>query len=652
VVPADFRPDARDFAQVRENVVKADQIGRLVANDFSAALVSAELLERDPATGERLDYLEVADQLEQKIRERYDDDVIDIQIIGFAPMVGAIADAAGNVITFFAVSLITTAVLVWLFVRSVRLTALPIACSLIAVAWTLGLLPVLGLGLDPMSMLVPFLVFAIGVSHGVQMVNAVRTGLAAGLSSRDAAKAALCRLMVPGAAALITDLAGFLTILLIDIRIIREMALSAALGVAVVIITNLLILPLLLSFAGQMRLRTDDLDPLRWLDERLWPMLAGVTRPAAARAVLLCALALLTLGLWESRNLAIGDLQPGVPELRPDTRYNRDTRFITEHFAIGVDVLQVIVETVPNGCVEYDVMAEIDRFAWHMANVPGVQSTASLPELAKVINAGWHEGDLKWRVLPRNQSSLVQAISPIESSSGLFNVDCSVMPVLIFTADHKAKTIERIVDAVASYAKASDSERLTFRLATGNVGVMAATNEVVAQAQVPMLLYIYLVISALYIATFGSVRSALCIVLPLGLVSVLSYALMARLGIGLKTSTLPVAALGVGIGVDYGIYIFARLEAALGRGMGFDKGYREALRRSGSAVLLTGLTLACGVGTWVFSDLQFQADMGLLLAFMFLANMLAALVVLPALATFLVPARLPAERPVISARRR
>jgi predicted RND superfamily exporter protein len=181
---------------------------------------------------------------------------------------------------------------------------------------------------------------------------------------------------------------------------------------------------------------------------------------------------------------------------------------------------------------------------------------------------------------------------------------------------------------------------------------MAATNEVVAQAQVPMLLYIYLVISALCIATFGSVRGALCIVLPLGLVSVLSYALMARLGIGLKTSTLPVAALGVGFGVDYGISIFARLEAALGRGMGFDKGYREALRQSGSAVLLTGLTLACGVGTWVFSDLQFQADMGLLLAFMFLANMLAALVVLPALATFLVPARLPAERPVISARHR
>jgi hypothetical protein len=294
-----------------------------------------------------------------------------------------------------------------------------------------------------------------------------------------------------------------------------------------------------------------------------------------------------------------------------------------------------MAETVPNGCVDHDVMAEIDRFQWHMANVPGVRSTLSLPQLAKTIHAGWNEGSLKWRVLPRNESSLAQAIAPIETSSGLLNADCSVMPVLIFTHDHQADTIDRVVAAAERYAAANRSERLTFRLASGNLAVIAATNDVVEAAQIPILLYVYAAIIGLCLLTFRSARAVLCILLPLGLVSVLVYALMAALGIGLTLSTLPVAALAVGIGVDYGIYIYARLERFLDQGFELAQAYRETLRVTGKAVLLTGLTLSLGVGSWAFSALQFQADMGILLAFAFLANMLGALLLLPALAYFM-----------------
>jgi predicted RND superfamily exporter protein len=175
-------------------------------------------------------------------------------------------------------------------------------------------------------------------------------------------------------------------------------------------------------------------------------------------------------------------------------------------------------------------------------------------------------------------------------------------------------------------------ERLTFRLASGNLAVIAATNDVVEAAQIPILLYVYAAIIGLCFLTFRSIRAVLCIVLPLGLVSVLVYGLMAGLGIGLRLSTLPVAALAVGIGVDYGIYIYARLERFLDQGLELAQAYRETLRVTGKAVLLTGLTLSLGVGSWVFSALQFQADMGILLVFGFLANMLGALLLLPALA--------------------
>ncbi|TQV79030.1 efflux RND transporter permease subunit [Denitrobaculum tricleocarpae] len=633
VIPAEFTPTPEYLAEVRENILKSGIVGRLVADDFTTAMVSAQLVEIDPATGERLDYLKVAEQLEAKIRERFVDDEIDIHIIGFAKAVGDIADGALGVVLFFGIAFLITAAIVYLFTHSVRMTLLPLLCSLVAVVWNMGLLTLFGFGLDPMSILVPFLVFAIGVSHGVQMINAVGAEVFDGADNVTASRTAFRRLLLPGGVALLSDTIGFLTILLIEIRIIQELAITASLGVMVIILTNLILLPILLSYIKHgegYRKRMHEGAKRR---EPLWRFLSRVADPKVAMGSIACALLLLAWGLYEAPNLKIGDIHAGVPELRQDSRYNVDTAVITDKFAIGVDVITTIVETVPDGCIEHDIMDRIDRFQWQMSNVPGVQSTISMPQVAKVINAGWNEGNPKWRVLPRNPQTMVQAVSSIETSTGLLNKDCSVLPVLIFTEDHKAETIERVIDAVKVFAAENNSERHTFRLATGNVGVMAATNEVVQAAQTEMLLWIYAAIIVLCFATFRSWRATLCIVLPLSLVSVLGYAVMSVLGIGLKISTLPVAALGVGIGVDYGIYIFSRFRTLLNeKAMGLHEAYEETLRVTGSAVLITGLTLAISVSTWAFSALKFQADMGVLLAFMFLANMLGALLLLPALA--------------------
>ncbi|MEK6247511.1 MAG: MMPL family transporter, partial [Planctomycetales bacterium] len=293
------------------------------------------------------------------------------------------------------------------------------------------------------------------------------------------------------------------------------------------------------------------------------------------------------------------------------------------------------VETVDDGCIDYEVMENIDNFAWQMTNTSGVQSVIGLPGIAKVINAGWSEGALKWRVLPRNSQVLVEAVQYIPTSSGLLNSDCSVMPVMIFTADHKAETISHVVDTIKSYQAENGTEKVKFRLATGNAGVMAATNEEVSAAQFPILIYVFSAIIILCLLTFRSLRATLAITLPLGLVSLLAYALMTQLQIGLKVSTLPVVALGVGVGVDYGIYIYSRFQSHLDEGMTIYQAYHETLKVTGSGVLVTGITLAIGTATWIFSPLQFQADMGILLTFMFLLNMLGALLLLPALASWL-----------------
>ncbi|MGP1398000.1 MAG: efflux RND transporter permease subunit [Inquilinaceae bacterium] len=635
VIPADFEPTPERLEEVRENILKSGQIGRLVAEDFSAAIVSAQLLERDPATGERLDYIDVARQLESEIRDRFTDDAIDIHIIGFAKVIGDVAEGAAGVMLFFAVAVAVTAVLVYFYCRSLRLTLMPLICSLTAVVWQLGLLTFLGFGIDPLSILVPFLVFAIGVSHGVQMINAVGAAMFDGMDASSAARASFRRLFVPGAVALISDTIGFLTILFIDIPIIQELAITASLGVAVIILTNLFLLPVLLSYVrlGDRYRRQIRAGAAR--KDALWGALAGFARPRLAVPTVAVAALLLGWGLWQGQRLAIGDTETGVPELWPDSRYNQDAAMIQDRFAIGVDVIQVIVEGPADGCIDHGVVSAIDRFDWHMRNLPGVQSTLSLPTVMKTVNAGWNEGSLRWRVLSRDSYVLVRAVTPVDTATGLLNADCSVMPVLVFTDDHRAETIDRIVAEVKRYAAENPSEGVRFRLATGNVGVMAATNEAVRAAQIPMLAGVYAAVIVLCLVTFRSWRATLCTVVPLALVSVLCYALMAVVGIGLKVSTLPVAALGVGIGVDYGIYIFSRLKLYLDEGMALRDAYFQTLRETGSAVVFTGLTLGIGVSTWMLSALKFQADMGLLLTFMFLVNMLGAVLLLPALAALL-----------------
>ena len=681
VIPTDFAPSEHMFEVVRGNIVKSGEIGRLVSSDFSGAMVWANLLEENPITGEKLDYRAVAALLED-IRTQFEDDEHSVHIIGFAKIVGDISDGAQAVVWFFLIALVITGTLLYIYSRSIWLTVLPLTCSLVAVIWQMGSLSLMGYSLDPMNILTPFLIFAIGVSHGVQMISVwivekkfggrtpddwVRSGVEdiadiPHLLPHHGSRETIKKLLTPGAIALVSDAIGFMTILFIKIRIIQELAITASIGVAIIIFTNLFLLPILLSWLHMKNAEDYRARLLRKAakDAPLWKFLAGFTEPKRAMLTALAAVVLFGGGYWKAQDMKIGDSEAGVPELRSTARYNQDALLISERFSLGVDLLTVIAETVPDACTEnYPVMEAIDHFAWHLANVPGVQKVITLPMAVKVVNSGWNEGNIKWRILPRDRYILRQALSSIPTDTGLRNDDCSAIPILVFTTDHKAETIVTIVDAVKRLREGEHvddlefelehqdlealadelgditADQLRFRLATGNVGVMAATNENVKAAKNPMLALVFGSIIVLCLLTYRTVLGTLAIVLPLVVVSTLAEALMATYGIGLKVNTLPVVALGVGIGVDYGIYIFNRLRMELADGHNLRDAYYRTLRLTGRAVIFTGFTLATGVGTWIFSTLQFQADMGILLCFIFLANMVGAIVLLPALVRLL-----------------
>ncbi|MEI6737095.1 MAG: efflux RND transporter permease subunit, partial [Pseudomonadota bacterium] len=270
-----------------------------------------------------------------------------------------------------------------------------------------------------------------------------------------------------------------------------------------------------------------------------------------------------------------------------------------------------------------------------MQNVPGTQSVISLPGVAKTINAGFNEGNLKWRQLPRDPSTMAQSVTPVDTSTGLLNPDCSAMQVLVNTTDQQGDTLRRLVEEVKNFAYEGNNKNLEFKLATGNMGVAAATNEAVDKARYEMQFAIFGALMLMCLATFRSLRATLCILIPLAIVSILCEALMPVLGIGMKVSTLPVIALGVGVGVDYGIYLYDRIEIYMEEGKDLAESFFLALRERGTAMIFTAVTMTLGVGTWAMSALKFQADMGVLLAFMFFLNMVGAIFLLPALAAWL-----------------
>jgi len=464
----------------------------------------------------------------------------------------------------------------------------------------------------------------------VQIINRFGEDVFHGAGKVEAAKETFVKLSKPGFIALLSDGVGFLTLRVIDIPVIQELAIVASTGIAVLVLTNLVLLPLVLSLTGVSHRCVTYRSAKDHSNYSHWRALSKTTQGKQAKSIIAVCIVLFGAGLYFGQFQKIGDLDPGAPELRPDSRYNRDNAFLTENYSTSTDVFVVMAYTGVQQCGSYDFISGVNYFQGVMEAVPGVQSALSLVDVSKLVIMGMNEGSPKWHDTSRNQYILNNSLSRAPSS--LRNTDCSMAPVILFLDDHKADTLNAVVDAVDIFATENNSEQLEMRMAAGNAGVEAATNIVISQAQTKMLLWVYGVVILLCLINFRSVKITACIIVPLMLTSTLGQALMAGLGIGVKVATLPVIALGVGIGVDYGIYIYTALQDRLLHGDDLKEAYFYALKSSGTAVAFTGFTLAVGVGTWIYSPIKFQADMGIMLTFMFFWNMIGALLFLPALA--------------------
>jgi predicted RND superfamily exporter protein len=637
VIPKGYDGSPASLERLAVNIARSGELGQLVALDTRSSVIYVPLLAHD-SDGHPIDYATFAARLEQ-LRTEYEAEGVAIHITGFAKIVGDLIDGVRAVLFFFALAVAVVTATVFWYTRCVRSTLLVVAISLTAVVWQLGLLQILGYALDPYSILVPFLVFAIGMSHGTQKMNGIMQDVGRGADKLVAARLTFRRLFLAGLTALLADVAGFSVLLVIDIQVIRELAIAASIGVVVLIFTNLILLPILLSYAGvsaraaARSLHRERADLTGVEKNHLWSVLVHFTQRRWAGVAVAVAALMAVAGLIGSSQLKIGDLDPGAPELRPESRYNRDAAFINAAYGASSDVLAVLVKTPEGYCAQYETLNKVDALEWQLRQLDGVESTNTLALLNRRVLVGLNEGNPKWYEFLPNQAMLntVTAGAP----RGLYNDSCDLLTLYVYLCDHKADTLTRVIDHVEAFARENDTDEVKFLLTAGSAGIEAATNMVVKSAWREMLFMVYGAVVLLCFFTFRSWRAVVVALLPLVLTSLLAEALMVVLGMGVKVATLPVIALGVGIGVDYSLYILSVTLAQLRAGNSLSQAYYRMLQFTGKVVMLTGATLATGVVIWVLSPIKFQADMGLLLAFMFLWNMLGALVLLPALAHFL-----------------
>ena len=500
-------------------------------------MIVVPLLDRYADSGEPIDYLKLSRALEEQVRAK-GTGKFRVYIVGFGKLVGDLIEGLATVISYFAISVAIAALFVFLYTRCLRSTVVLVVTAVLGVMWLMGLLQILGYELDPYSILVPFLLFAIGLSHGAQKMNGIMQDVGRGTHKYVAARYTFRRLFLAGLTALLTNVVGFMVLIIIDIPVIRDLAVMTSIGVTGLIFTKLVLIPVLLSYTGvspkaaQRSLNADAAEQAgRSAMGRVWAALERLTERRWA-LVAIAAAALLGAGALSLRTgLKIGDLDEGAPELRRDSRYNLDNAYIARHYGLSSDQFAVIVKTPKSACDRYEGLVEADRLGWELEHVQGVKAVTSFAEQTKRGVAASSEGYFKWNTLARDPRILGPAANRvIQDNPDAMNPNCSLFAVTAYLSDHRADTLDRVLKAVEGFAATHSRPGAEFLPAAGPAGIEAVTNIVVRQSFYIMHVVLYIAVTLLCFVTFRSWRAVVVALVPLLITSILCEAIMVRDG--------------------------------------------------------------------------------------------------------------------------
>ena len=634
----EFPRNQTDIDNIRHAVYTNEGIrGFFVSPDDRAAAIYAGFWE------EGVDPLKLYDRLQELIATHSDEDT-EILFTGYPALYAHIYHLAPQVYWVFGATVLVMVLLLYGYFRTWQGIFLPVLSVLTSAIWGLGFAGLFGYNLDPLVMVVPILLTATALSHSVQSMNRYHQEYEEHGNKDTALRKAYSHLFAPATLSIITDGLGILTIAVATIPLMQKLAFFCSFWIITILVSVVTLNPIVVSYLPP---------PRRWVSERerrsdkIYDSFCRIlVRPCMGRGkyVALAVLVLiLTVGLNYSRRLKVGDTEAGAALLFPDHEYNVAYNRFNEKF-VGVNQLVIIVEGKEEGAIKYvDTLARMEEFQRFMEVETGAGGSLTITNMVKSIYRMYHEGHPKWSIIPEDPRHLGQIYFLLQGSTAPGEMDRWVSPdytnatITAFYKKISNELTHQSIDKAKEFIEKIEPEKVRFRLAGGLVGVLAAVNEEVEYSYWVSLAVIFIAVFFLCCLTYRSMVAGVILILPLAASQILAELFMLIKGIDLNINSLPVAAVAVGIGVDYGIYLLSRIREELGAGGDLEEASQRAVATTGKAIIFTATTLIAGVFFWFFVDLKFQAEMGLLLALLMFLNMVDALVFIPCLVSAIRP---------------
>ncbi len=618
----------------------------LVSLDSTSALIMVDFFE------EHIDYATCFKEF-QALRRATEDENHIVAIAGEPMHLGYIDSYVGDVIKILVFTVIAMMIVFYLYFRSKRGMLLPVVAALVSAVWGLGFLSMLGFNLDPLVLVFPFLIAAMAASHSTQVLKRYKEEAAKTGDNKQACENVIKSLFVPGFAGIITDASGIIIIAVTPIKILQKITLSCAFWAFATVVIAMILVPILLSY---MPLKPDR--GKRGMLDRTLQWTGGWIGRSGKYYVTVASIILFAWGCTYLNKITIGNAVPGSEILWPFHRYNVDSFRITFSMPL-LNPLYIILDTgKPQGAARAAATREVLRFARYMKQTPDkrIMLVQTLQGRIPGIHAGMRERDPRWRFLPVDDSqteflfrSALQMGGP-----GAFDkfVDLGDQKInmILFCRDKTAKTITDVIGRIKHYIKHESGiagTDMQYKLAGGAVGVQAAVNETLTQYQLITLALALLVVFVFCTFIFRSFVAGIIILMPLLLSNVLAFTFMVLNNppLPLTTATLPVSSVGIGLGVDYGIYLVSRIiEEYRRNGKNLNDAVTVSMGTTGKAIIYIATTLICGIVFWFMSKMMFQALMGLLLAIILTLNMLGALLVIPSFVLMFKPKFITAQK--------
>lgn len=628
----DLPQTQEEIDELRENVLSNPLVyGRYVAPDLKSALITADFIDR------LIDYERLYDSV-TAIAENFDGNGVHVRVVGEPLLTGWIVHYLPETFHLFLITIVIMAALLFITVRTWRGVLLPMLAGAVSALWALGIASIVGVNFDPLIIVVAFLVTARAISHAVQMLAAFDDEVERGYVPRDAAAKALVALFRPGMLGVVVDAVAVAIVAAMPMPLLQKTAFVGAVWLGTIAVSAMVLVPTLLSWVTRPHATAFPIDTNRWVLRPLLNTCGNLVLGRRSVVMLVLAVAVLSVSGYYATRVTVGDALPGTPLLWPDHPYNVDAKAINDTFQ-GSDQMFVVIDGEgSNALKDPELLANVDSFQRYLETQPQIGGTVSMVDLIGPINANLHEGNRRFEELGPTADingellfMYMQGTDPGDMDR-FVDADFKDGAVTMFFRDHKGDTIRTAVSRIEEYIENNplpgDSQ---YKLAGGLVGVLAAVNEEVFARQVESIALALLTLFVLSAIAYRSTVAGL-FYMPLVVMSnTITFAFMAWKGIGMNINTLPVAALGIGLGVDYAFYVVDGVKERFEETGDVMASIRGSLLTAGRGVLITGGTMIASVLVWYASSLKFQAEMGLLMALWLTVSAITSLLLIPAM---------------------